>query len=360
LYGQSERDFDTLEYQISFNYSLNDRNYYLTLFDTPSSDTYLETMHTTWFAGTNGFLLFYNITSKNTFVVLKTYREYMMKYFKDDRIPVVVVGTHADLEEKRQVAFLEGQNWARLYKFGFVECSSETLANIDQPVQMILERIEKNLDKGLNLSQQHVWKKVLFSVPTSCSKCNTLIWSVLPSHGYYCEVCNKVSHKSCLSLISRNCDPHTKSESKRIPSDYLKKKESKLDVVSLVSNEELIPVLTNNEARLEFELYLQTKKSLGYSHLNLWCQIREYKNLREVIEKKRIALAIYERFFEGTLASELGIDKVSQNLKEYIETNISRADDILNHCQQIALKVLHDVYFPDYVSAKFSTEFNSE
>lgn len=215
------------------------------------------------------------------------------------------------MEEKRQVAFLEGQNWARLYKFGFVECSSETLANIDQPVQMILERIEKNLDKGLNLSQQHVWKKVLFSVPTSCSKCNTLIWSVLPSHGYYCEgnnksiftlvfffsinykVCNKVSHKSCLSLISRNCDPHTKSESKRIPSDYLKKKESKLDVVSLVSNEELIPVLTNNEARLEFELYLQTKKSLGYSHLNLWCQIREYKNLREVIEKKRIALAIY-------------------------------------------------------------------
>ena len=61
-----------------------------------------------------GFLLVYSITDRNSFENLKTYKDLIFhSNFRENYIPIVVVGNKCDLETARVVSSTEGLNFAQ-------------------------------------------------------------------------------------------------------------------------------------------------------------------------------------------------------------------------------------------------------
>lgn len=142
--------------------------------------------------GTDGFLLVFSISAKFTFQALEPIRLKIMNYFKDDRLPIVVVGTKCDQESQRQVPTQVAKDWASKHGFGYIETSARTGHNISQTFELLIDKIEQNKEKGiLVLQNPHKWKKTSFTTPVTCKRCNTLIWGIAFKYGYTCEGLNR-------------------------------------------------------------------------------------------------------------------------------------------------------------------------
>jgi len=80
-----------------------------------------------------GFLLVFSITSMSSLNELYELREQIVRIKDDDRVPLVIVGNKADLEEDRAVsrarAFAVSQGWGNA---PYYETSARRRANVDE------------------------------------------------------------------------------------------------------------------------------------------------------------------------------------------------------------------------------------
>ena len=96
------------------------------------------------FKKTNGFLLVYSITSKDSFEFAPEYHEQLLRIKDREKIPIVIVGNKLDLNTARTVTKEEGKNIADKIGCPFFEVSALSRENLEDPFFQLIREIRKD------------------------------------------------------------------------------------------------------------------------------------------------------------------------------------------------------------------------
>ena len=139
---------------------INSQKIKLLLYDTAGQEKFrsLIPMYT---RDANIILLVYDVTSKDSFTHLSDWFKDLTNVKKEEVI-FAVVGNKTDLNDKRQVAYEEGENYAKENGFMFKEVSAATGDEINELFDIILIEMLKKKPEALLPPQQQVIKEKIF------------------------------------------------------------------------------------------------------------------------------------------------------------------------------------------------------
>ena len=103
----------------------------VTIYDTAGEEKYRDLIKN-YYNGSNGILLIYDITNRNSFDDLNYWLEELKKNCNLNNLYIYLVGNKTDLEKKRQVSYDEAKNFADMKKIPYIEISAKTGDNIDK------------------------------------------------------------------------------------------------------------------------------------------------------------------------------------------------------------------------------------
>jgi hypothetical protein len=89
-----------------------------------------------------GVFVVYDITNKGSFDVIDKWIE-LLKDIKNSDIPMVIIGTQCDLEDRRVVSEGEGELKAKKYGAEFIETSALSGKNIEKAFEILMRRVTK-------------------------------------------------------------------------------------------------------------------------------------------------------------------------------------------------------------------------
>ncbi len=112
------------------------------ILDTAGQDDYYTLMDN-WINSSDGFILVFSITDKESFEVCKSRYE-RIKLNKGDNFRLVLAGNKADCAEKRTVSYDDAKSLATAWGTQYIECSAKNMINIEEA---FLKVSEKLLDK---------------------------------------------------------------------------------------------------------------------------------------------------------------------------------------------------------------------
>ena len=95
-----------------------------------------------YFKSSNGFLLIYDITDKESFKHLNFWNE-QINLNAPKNIKTVLVGNKSDLDNERQISVEEGENFAGKYNIKFFEASAKEGTNIKEVFEYLANEIYK-------------------------------------------------------------------------------------------------------------------------------------------------------------------------------------------------------------------------
>ena len=97
-----------------------------------------------FYRGTNGIIVFYDITDRYSFEYLNIWIKEIEENGKKNACKLLV-GNKCDLEEKRKVTFQEGKKFANKNEMLFIEASSKENINVEEAFYLLTEEmINKN------------------------------------------------------------------------------------------------------------------------------------------------------------------------------------------------------------------------
>ncbi|KAJ3183729.1 Ras- protein Rab-4A [Gaertneriomyces sp. JEL0708] len=102
----------------------------LQIWDSAGQERFRAVTRSYW-RGAAGCLLVYDITNRDSFTSLGSWLEDARRYASPDMV-VVLVGNKIDLEENREVSFMEASQWANDKGLIFVETSALTGEKVDE------------------------------------------------------------------------------------------------------------------------------------------------------------------------------------------------------------------------------------
>ena len=111
------------------NLTVGNNKVKLNIWDTAGQERF-KTITATYYKGSHGIVLVYDITDRNSFTNISTW----LSEIKKQAGPNVVrylVGNKCDLEEERKVSFKEGQEFADSIGISFMETSAKEKINVD-------------------------------------------------------------------------------------------------------------------------------------------------------------------------------------------------------------------------------------
>jgi len=114
------------------------------ILDTAGQDEYTA-LRSTWFTGSDGFLLVYNMCSRTSYEDAKGFLEQIKRHNDDSPTPFMVVATHADMASERAVSPEEGQLFAKdcgQYS-GYIEVSNKDRTNVDETFSELVRLVRK-------------------------------------------------------------------------------------------------------------------------------------------------------------------------------------------------------------------------
>jgi len=122
----------------------------LQIWDTAGQEKF-RSITRSYYRGTTGALLVYDITRRETFDHLTEWLEDCRKYSNPNMV-VMLIGNKCDLEEKRQISREEGEKFAKQNGLFFLETSAKTDQNVDEAFIATAKAIYEKAQKGeLNL-----------------------------------------------------------------------------------------------------------------------------------------------------------------------------------------------------------------
>lgn len=107
------------------------------IWDTAGQDRF-RTITSSYYRGSQGTIICYDITDKNTFNSVIKWLEEVNKHSINEPI-LILCGTKADLESKREVSTSEGLEFAKLYNMKFFETSAKDNTNVKEIFEFIAE-----------------------------------------------------------------------------------------------------------------------------------------------------------------------------------------------------------------------------
>eukprot|EP01118_Nematostelium_gracile_P004644 TRINITY_DN154_c0_g1_i2.p1 TRINITY_DN154_c0_g1~~TRINITY_DN154_c0_g1_i2.p1 ORF type:complete len:200 (-),score=63.58 TRINITY_DN154_c0_g1_i2:65-664(-) len=119
----------------------------LQIWDTAGQEKF-RSITRSYYRGTSGAILAYDITRRDTFDHLTEWLEDCKKY-SNPNIVIMLIGNKCDLEEKRQVSREEGEKFARDNGLFFLETSAKTDQNVDEAFIATAKSIYEKAEKGI-------------------------------------------------------------------------------------------------------------------------------------------------------------------------------------------------------------------
>ena len=118
-------DIDTtLEDHYKFYPIIFEEKIQVEIIDTAGQEDY-QNFFDTWVQSSEGFLLVFSLTDKNTFNVVKNKYDKIIN-IKGKNIPIILIGNKKDLENEREVNFEEAKKYANEKNIEYIETSAMT------------------------------------------------------------------------------------------------------------------------------------------------------------------------------------------------------------------------------------------
>lgn len=115
------------------------------IWDTAGQERYRSITPLYYRNATSAFLV-YDITSKDSFEITKTYLRELKSY--NTIVPVIIlVGNKCDLEHKRKVTRKEGKKFAEDNGIFFCEISAKTSINTEHIFELVAKNIPENIQE---------------------------------------------------------------------------------------------------------------------------------------------------------------------------------------------------------------------
>merc|ERR1711977_172222 len=113
------------------------------LWDTAGQERFKETT-SAYYRGAHVILIVYDVTNRESFTNLGKHMKEVEKFTMGRGSTyqrLVLVGTNADLTERRQVSHLEGQEFADLNSMPFIETSAKCGNNVDKAFDAAMSEV---------------------------------------------------------------------------------------------------------------------------------------------------------------------------------------------------------------------------
>ena len=123
-----------------------DREVEYFIWDTAGQEAF-QAITRTYYKGAAGALLVYDITRRDTFTHVTKWLE-EVKSNSSKSICIILIGNKKDLEDKRQVTYEEGENFAKENGLMFLETSAKTAYNVVEAFNLSAQAILNNMSKN--------------------------------------------------------------------------------------------------------------------------------------------------------------------------------------------------------------------
>ena len=124
--------------------------YRVCLFDTSGEAIHDDLLTDHYISIAEGIVLTYNITEKHTFDTIIQLRKRVSERHKD--IPIIILGTHSDYEDLRQVDKISTIHWAEMQKLNSFEVTLTSRETLRDPFVSLVTSIA--MHKGLPISKK--------------------------------------------------------------------------------------------------------------------------------------------------------------------------------------------------------------
>ena len=114
------------------------------VWDTAGQERF-RTITTSYYRSSQGILLVYDITDKNTFQNIRSWMAQITQH-ADSNVNKILIGNKCDLHLRRAVTYAEGEALAREYKIPFFETSAMTDINVDQAFMQIAREVKDRIE----------------------------------------------------------------------------------------------------------------------------------------------------------------------------------------------------------------------
>ena len=107
-----------------------------------------------WISFGEGFLLVFAINDKESFEVIKSKKERVIKGKHNTNVPMLLVGNKQDLASERQVQYKEAKDVADSWNIEYIETSAKTNFNCKEAFERLAKKIvaQKNDKKRGNIN----------------------------------------------------------------------------------------------------------------------------------------------------------------------------------------------------------------
>ena len=118
------------------------------IWDTAGQEKF-RNINTSYYKGANGILVVYDITNKETFDGLTSWLIEIEKNSSKD-VYKLLIGNKNDLEDKRQVTYNEGKEFASINGMEFFETSAKTAYKVQEAFELLTKDIIRIVSKDKN------------------------------------------------------------------------------------------------------------------------------------------------------------------------------------------------------------------
>merc|ERR1712100_703350 len=124
----------------------------LQIWDTAGQESF-RSITRSYYRGAAGALLVYDITRRETFSHLSSWLEDARKHSNKD-MTIMLIGNKSDLDQKRQVAYSEGEAFAKEHGLVFLETSAKTADNVQEAFVGTASEIYRKINYGIKVGVQ--------------------------------------------------------------------------------------------------------------------------------------------------------------------------------------------------------------
>ncbi len=147
---------------------INEKAIKLQIWDTAGQESF-RSITRSYYRGSIGALLVYDITKRQSFENLQKWME-EMKENAYSKMTTILIGNKVDLETERQVSYEEGQAFAKKHDLVFYETSAKSAHNVEKAFLAITQQIYSNLENGeYNIHKESIGIKPGNTLPSHIS-----------------------------------------------------------------------------------------------------------------------------------------------------------------------------------------------
>ena len=106
-----------------------------------------------WISFGEGFLLVFAINDKESFNLIKSKHDRILKGKHGVKCPILLVGNKQDLENERQVNYSEAKEMADKWGIEYIETSAKTNFNCKEVFEMLAQEIVQKKGKNSGKSR---------------------------------------------------------------------------------------------------------------------------------------------------------------------------------------------------------------